>query len=64
MSALSPNSSILIARNSASTLQYTGIDIGTTIGRAVQTMWFTSLVLSIGSAVTSLLVLAWRQAVL
>lgn len=64
MSASAPNSSNLIAKNSASTLQYTGIDIETTIGRAVQTLWFTSLVLSIGSAVTSLLVLAWRQAVL
>lgn len=64
MSALSRDLSILTARNSASTLQYTGIDVGTTIGRAVQTLWFTSLVLSIGSAVTSLLVLAWRQAVL
>lgn len=55
---------LTVSPKKATALQYSGVDVETTIGSAVQTLWFSSLVLSIGSAVTSLLVLTWRQAVL
>lgn len=48
----------------ATTLQYAEIDLETTVGRVTQTLWFLSLVLTIGSAATSMLASAWRQTIM
>lgn len=48
----------------ATTLQYSVVNFQTKIDVAVNTLWFASLVLSIGSAITGMLAMTWRQAVL
>jgi len=48
---------------SATTLQYSVALVNKPIEVSVNTLWFSSLVLSIGSAVNGLLAMTWRQAV-
>ncbi|KLO17305.1 hypothetical protein SCHPADRAFT_994468 [Schizopora paradoxa] len=47
----------------ATTLQYSFNTTRTPVDNATNTLWFAALVLSIGSAVSSLLTMTWRQAI-
>ncbi|KAI5117378.1 hypothetical protein M0805_001921 [Coniferiporia weirii] len=53
----------LFASVAATALQYTINAPSSNLGAAVKALWFSSLVLSIGSAVTSMLAMTWRNAV-
>ncbi|KAJ7650280.1 WD40-repeat-containing domain protein [Roridomyces roridus] len=46
-----------------STIQYSFTDITSPLQIAVNTLWFSSLVLSVSSAINSLLAMTWRQAI-
>ena len=47
----------------ASMIQTTADDAGTTVGVLTNTFFFSSLVFSIGSAINSLLVISWRRSI-